>query len=97
MLACPYEIFNLVWIIRPDIFENEKIFVGLYWDPKNKPLFNGKMAIDKRGSSNLPELNYWLNKHIMIRRLKKDVWNFDKYLVSWIWRLLQVTHLLKFV
>ena len=72
MLAAPYELFNLVMILRPDIFTDFKYFANLYCNPKQK-MFNGKSITDYKGSANLSELNYWLTKHIMIRRLKKDV------------------------
>jgi len=29
--------------------------------------------MEYKGATNLSELNYWLNKHIMIRRLKEQV------------------------
>ena len=72
MLAAPFEIFNLVQILRPDVFTDFGIFANLYCDPKRK-VFHNKTIIDYKGSANLSELNYWLTKHIMIRRLKKDV------------------------
>ena len=76
VLARPSELFNLVKILRPDIFNSFKIFAKLYWDPKQKQIRMGKhirTVTEYKGSTNSQELNYWLSKHIMIRRLKKDV------------------------
>jgi SNF2 family DNA or RNA helicase len=58
-------------MLRPDIFNNFKIFGNRYCNPKLK-FINNKRFIDWSGSSYAKELNYIL-KNIMIRRLKKDV------------------------
>jgi len=60
-------------MLRPDIFNNFKIFGNRYCNPKQK-FINNNWFIDWSGSSNAKELNYILKK-IMIRRLKKDVIN----------------------
>jgi len=76
VLSRPSELFNLVKILRPDVFSNFKVFGDLYWDPQNRKLFLGgrpKVVKEYKGSTNANELNYWLSKHLMIRRLKKDV------------------------
>jgi SNF2 family DNA or RNA helicase len=47
-----------------------------YCDAKVKMIFMAgrrKTVNDYNGASNLAELNYWLSKHLMIRRMKKDV------------------------
>jgi SWI/SNF-related matrix-associated actin-dependent regulator 1 of chromatin subfamily A len=77
VLARPKELFNLVKILRPDIFGAFKVFGEIYCDPQEKRLWTGgrqmRVIMDYNGSSNNSELNYWLTKHMMIRRLKKDV------------------------
>ena len=67
ILAKPVELYPLLCILRPDLFHNFKIFGNRYCDPKRN--FFG---MDWTGSSHPKELNFIL-KHIMIRRLKKDV------------------------
>jgi SNF2 family DNA or RNA helicase len=68
-ISVPYEIFNLLRIVRPDIFKGEKAFGNRYGDPR--PSNWGKM-MEYKGSSNEKELHQILKQH-MIRRLKKDV------------------------
>ena len=67
ILAKPVELYPLLSMLRPDLFHNFKIFGNRYCDPKRN--FFG---MDWTGSSHPKELNFIL-KHIMIRRLKKDV------------------------
>ena len=67
ILAKPVELFPLLNMLRPDLFHNFSIFGNRYCDPKRN--FFG---MDWTGSSHPKELNFIL-KHIMIRRLKKDV------------------------
>ncbi|CAD8096584.1 unnamed protein product [Paramecium sonneborni] len=69
-LAKPKDLFNLLNIIRPDIFSNFKEFGYRYCDPKLSRFTKG---IDFDGASNLRELHFLLTNYIMIRRLKKDV------------------------
>ena len=69
MLNRPYEAFNLLQMIWPDIFYGKftsytKWFCDAKW---------GKFGMDYTGATNLRELNYILTSHIMIWRLKKDV------------------------
>ena len=73
ILSKPFELYPLLTMLRPDIFNNFKIFGNRYCDPKQK-FFNNNWFMDWSGSSNAKELNYIL-KNIMIRRLKKDVIN----------------------
>ena len=69
ILAKPVELFPLLNMLRPDLFKNFSVFGNRYCDPKRN--FFG---MDWTGSSHPKELNFIL-KHIMIRRLKKDVMN----------------------
>jgi len=69
-LARPKEIFNLLHIIRPDIFSTFKDFGKRYCSPKHN---KWSMGLDYTGSSNLKELHYILTHSVMIRRLKQDV------------------------
>ncbi len=68
--AKPKELFNLMHILRPDVFTNFKEFGIRYCDPKPNP-FSG--ALDYNGAVNMKELHYILMNSVMIRRLKKDV------------------------
>ena len=68
MLARPSELFNLVKMLRPDIFTEFIEFANRYCNPKDGPY--GK---DYSGASNVKELHHLLEGKIMIRRLKKDV------------------------
>lgn len=69
-LARPKEIFNLLHILRPDIFRDFKEFGKRYCAPTFNKWARG---MDYSGASNLKELHYILTNSIMIRRLKKDV------------------------
>ncbi|CAK59159.1 unnamed protein product (macronuclear) [Paramecium tetraurelia] len=71
-LSKPRDLFNLLNIIRPDIFGSFKEFGYRYCDPKLSRYTKG---IDFDGASNLKELHFLLTNYIMIRRLKKDVLN----------------------
>lgn len=69
MLNRPYEAFNLLQMIWPDIFHGKfTSFTKRYCDAKK-----GKFGMDYSGATNLWELNYILTSHIMIWWLKKDV------------------------
>jgi SWI/SNF-related matrix-associated actin-dependent regulator 1 of chromatin subfamily A len=67
ILAKPLEIFTILKIIRPDIFQYFKPFGARYCDPKLTTF-----GMDYTGSSNVKEL-YFILSNLMIRRLKKDV------------------------
>ena len=68
MLGRPSEIYNLLKILRPDIFRGFKEFGSRYCNPKES-IF----GIDWSGSSNMRELHLLLEKSLMIRRLKSEV------------------------
>lgn len=68
IISRPSELFNLLRIIRPDIFFAFKEFSLRYCAPRKE-----KYGMNYKGSSCKQELYYLMNKHIIIRRLKKDV------------------------
>jgi len=68
-LARPRELFNMLKIIRPDIFVAFQLFGNRYCDPKYN--FYSK-CIEYNGAMNKLELHYILSQS-MIRRLKKEV------------------------
>ena len=68
--AKPKELYNLLHIIRPDIFTNFREFGQRYCDPKPNRWSGG---LDYNGATNVKELHYMLLNSVMIRRLKKDV------------------------
>lgn len=65
----PHELFNLLKIIRPDIFIDPREFGIRYGNPEYNFF---KKDFEYKGSCNEKELNAVL-KHHMIRRLKKQV------------------------
>ena len=68
ILARPNELYNLVRILRPDIFHSFPKFGNRYWSPKN-----GFFGTDWSGNANTKELHFLINNRLMIRRLKKEV------------------------
>ncbi|CAI2378561.1 unnamed protein product [Moneuplotes crassus] len=68
MLQRPIEIYNILRVVRPDIFHDFEQFGYRYCAPRET--YSG---ISWNGSSNIRELHYILSKKIMIRRLKVDV------------------------
>lgn len=68
--ARPREIYNLISIIRPDIFVNFKEFGYRYCEPTLNPW---SRTLEFNGCQNSKELHYLLKNRIMIRRLKKEV------------------------
>ena len=68
MLARPVEVFNLLKVLRPDVFHVFKDFVERYCAPKQ-----GRYGMDYSGNTCTAELHYVLHKNLMIRRLKADV------------------------
>ena len=68
MLARPNELYNLLRILRPDIYYSFKDFGLRYCAPRES-----YFGIDWTGSSNQRELHLMLEKGIMIRRLKSEV------------------------
>ena len=68
ILSHPVELFNLIKVLRPDVMTSFTQYTQRYCDPKPS-----RFAMDYTGSTCVDELNFWLNKVIMIRRLKKDV------------------------
>jgi SWI/SNF-related matrix-associated actin-dependent regulator of chromatin subfamily A-like protein 1 len=69
-LAKPREIYNLISIVRPDIFYNFKEFGYRYCEPTVNPW---NRTLEFNGCQNAKELHFLLKDRIMIRRLKKDV------------------------
>jgi len=68
ILARPCELFNLLRMLRPDIFNNFFQFADRYCNPKET-----QYGMDYSGAANIRELHYLLENKIMVRRLKKDV------------------------
>jgi len=65
----PCELYPQCHVLRPDLFNNWKIFTKRYCDGKMSPLG----YYDYSGSSKKFELNWLIQKTIMVRRLKRDV------------------------
>lgn len=68
MLSRPQEVYNILHILRPDAFNDFKLFANRYCNP-----VRGKYGMDYSGNSCTTELHYILKRNIMIRRLKVDV------------------------
>ena len=66
-LSKPKELFNLLKILRPDIFRREEEFGERYCCKKMNPW---RHRMEFEGAKNLAELHYLLKKTVMIRRLK---------------------------
>lgn len=69
-LAKPREIYNLISIVRPDVFVNFKEFGYRYCEPTVNPWSRG---LEFNGCQNSKELYFLLKDKVMIRRLKKEV------------------------
>ncbi|EAR84994.2 helicase carboxy-terminal domain protein, partial (macronuclear) [Tetrahymena thermophila SB210] len=69
-LSRPKELFNILKIIRPDIFNDFKIFAYRYCNPRLNKIVN---CINYDGCDNELELNFILSERIMIRRLKEQI------------------------
>jgi SWI/SNF-related matrix-associated actin-dependent regulator 1 of chromatin subfamily A len=67
-LARPIELFNLLNCLHPSLFPNYLEYAKRYC-----AAHQGPFGLDTGGSSNLEELHMVLQKHAMIRRLKKHV------------------------
>jgi SWI/SNF-related matrix-associated actin-dependent regulator of chromatin subfamily A-like protein 1 len=68
LLGRPAELFNLLKILRPDLFPGFTEFGIRYTSPKQSIY-----GIDWSGSANTRELHLILEKSLMIRRLKSEV------------------------
>jgi len=68
MLGRPNELYNLVKILRPDVFSKFVDYGVRYCAPRECPY-----GIDWSGSANRRELHLMLEKSLMIRRLKSEV------------------------
>jgi len=64
----PDELWNIISIVRPDIFSSRYAYRWRYCKPVLKP-----WGWDYKGATNLKELHRKLSSTMMIRRLKKDV------------------------
>jgi SWI/SNF-related matrix-associated actin-dependent regulator 1 of chromatin subfamily A len=64
----PAELWTTLNLLRPDIWPN---FMDFGWKYCNPTMEFGKWVY--KGANNLPELHQELRKHVMIRRLKKNV------------------------
>lgn len=69
-LAKPREIFNLISIVRPDVFVDFKEFGYRYCQPTVNTWSN---RIEYNGCEHSKELYFLLKDRVMIRRLKKEV------------------------
>ena len=70
MLGRPMELYNLVHILRPDLFPSFREFGFRYCDPRVS-----YFGTDWGNSSNVDELHLILSNTVMIRRLKAQVLN----------------------
>ena len=68
--ARPMELFNLLSIIRPDVFTKFADYGVRYCDPKPSAW---KRGWEYKGATCMRELHIMLSSSLMIRRLKKDV------------------------
>ena len=68
--ARPKELFNLLQILRPDIFNGFRDFGARYCDPRPSRWSTG---LDYDGAANTKELHFILQNSVMIRRLKREV------------------------
>ena len=68
ILSRPVELYNILRILRPDIFHNFNDYANRYCDPSP-----GKFGVDYNGKSCTSELHFLLSRNLMIRRLKADV------------------------
>ncbi len=68
----PVNIWPIANLLNPKVFNNYRKFVKKFCDPKLEH-FRGRNIWNVKGSSNEKKLNKLLRKHIMVRRLKKDV------------------------
>ena len=68
ILSHPVELYNLLKTLRPDVMTSFSQYTQRYCDPKAS-----RFAMDYTGSTCVDELNFLLNRTLMIRRLKKDV------------------------
>lgn len=63
MLARPVELFNMLKILRPEVFSSFWDFAYRYCKPTQGPY-----GMEFTGSSNPRELHLLLKNHLMIRR-----------------------------
>lgn len=68
MISRPSELYNLVRILRPDLFGSFREFSQRYCAPKM-----AKYGMDYKGASCTSELHFLMKDHLMIRRLKEEV------------------------
>lgn len=68
--ARPKEMYNMLSMIRPDVFDDFKKFGYRYCDPR---MASFARVMEYNGATNTKELHYMLKNGIMIRRLKKEV------------------------
>ena len=64
----PIELYNILDILRPDLFPNFMDYAKRYCDARHN-----RFGWDFSGSSNLEELQATLRRTVMIRRLKSEV------------------------
>lgn len=69
-LSRPIELFNQLSILIGDKFFSRISFAYRYCNATETAY-----GLNDKGASNLNELNYWLTRTVMIRRLKDDVMN----------------------
>ena len=68
IMSRPAEIYNLLRILRPDIFYSFNEFGKRYCNPKEE-----HYGIDWGGTKNMRELHMLIEGSLMIRRMKQDV------------------------
>ena len=68
--ARPRELFNIVAMIRPDIFDDFLPYAHRYCDPK---MSHFARVMEYNGATCTNELHYLLKKNLMIRRQKAEV------------------------
>ena len=64
----PSQLFPILHLLRPDVFESFTFFGHKYCQPKKE---YGRWVF--KGARNLPKLHKLLKKHVMLRRMKEDV------------------------
>jgi len=68
MLNCPAELWPMIHLLYPEVFNDFLAYAARYCKPELK---NGKWIY--KGAEHLEELHTRLNRHMLIRRRKKDV------------------------